>query len=196
MKAAGYESFYLRAVSPSEPVGVWIRYTVHKRAGQPPLGSVWCTVFDAARGRPFMHKLTTPALGGAARGAGSRSAPASSAPASGPGAAAGSCGPASWELRFRRRRPRTSPPPARVALPHEAAAHQAHEPGPRRRLRGSARAGRRAPHRARRLAWNGRAQLGLRARRALDLDARDRLRRVTARRGWTWPSGGSGSRAG
>ena len=32
--AAGmYESFYLRAVSPEEPVAVWIRYTVHKRAG-------------------------------------------------------------------------------------------------------------------------------------------------------------------
>ncbi len=28
-----YESFYLRAVSPDEPVGVWIRHTVHKRPG-------------------------------------------------------------------------------------------------------------------------------------------------------------------
>lgn len=28
-----YESFYLRAVAPGEPVGVWFRYTVHKRPG-------------------------------------------------------------------------------------------------------------------------------------------------------------------
>ncbi len=100
IKAAGYESFYLRAVSPSEPVGVWIRYTVHKRSGEPPLGSVWCTVFDAARGRPFMHKLTTPELaeppgGWIEIGSGEQRA------GFGPGAAAGSCGPASWELRFR-----------------------------------------------------------------------------------------------
>ena len=37
---------------------------------------------------------------------------------------------------------------------------------------------------------------GCRARRALDLDARDRLRRGAATRGSTSPSGGSGSRAG
>jgi len=57
-----YESFYLRAVSPQEPVGVWIRHTVHKRPRQRPKGSIWCTVFDARRGRPFMHKLTTDEL--------------------------------------------------------------------------------------------------------------------------------------
>ena len=100
MRAAGYESFYLRAVSPSEPVGVWIRYTVHKRPGQPPLGSVWCTVFDAARGRPFMHKLTTPALaeppgGWIEIGSGEQCSTL------GPGRATGSCGPAGWELRYR-----------------------------------------------------------------------------------------------
>ncbi|HUH80997.1 MAG TPA: hypothetical protein VLZ06_06685 [Solirubrobacteraceae bacterium] len=98
-EAGGYESFYLRAVSPSEPVGVWIRYTAHKRPGHPPLGSVWCTVFDAQQGRPFMHKLTTPELGVPPGGwiqvgsgdPGSRF---------GPGHARGVCGPASWELRF------------------------------------------------------------------------------------------------
>jgi hypothetical protein len=57
-----YESFYLRAVAPEEPVGVWIRYTVHKRPGLAPQGSLWCTVFDAERGAPFMHKHTTPRL--------------------------------------------------------------------------------------------------------------------------------------
>ena len=104
MKASGYESFYLRAVSPSEPVGVWIRYTVHKRTGQQPLGSVWCTVFDAGRGRPFMHKLTTAALGVPPAGwieIGSGEQRSSL----GPAAATGSCGPASWELRFRPRAP-------------------------------------------------------------------------------------------
>lgn len=57
-----YESFYLRAVSPEEPVGIWLRYTVHKRPGRSPRGSLWCTVFDAARGGPFMQKHTTEEL--------------------------------------------------------------------------------------------------------------------------------------
>jgi hypothetical protein len=90
-----YESFYLRAVSPREPLGVWIRYTVHKRPGHHPTGSVWCTLFDVAHGRPFMHKLTTDDL---------------SLPAGGwigvgdsrltPDSAEGVCGPARWSLRF------------------------------------------------------------------------------------------------
>jgi hypothetical protein len=100
MQAGGYESFYLRAVSPAGAVGVWIRYTVGKRPGQPPLGSVWCTVFDAAQGRPLMHKLTTPELaqppgGWIEVGSGERRS------SFGPGRAQGSCGPASWELNFR-----------------------------------------------------------------------------------------------
>jgi hypothetical protein len=41
-----YESFYLRAADPDRPRAVWIRYTVHKRPGQPPLGSLWFTLFD------------------------------------------------------------------------------------------------------------------------------------------------------
>jgi hypothetical protein len=57
-----YESFYLRAVAPQEPLGVWIRHTVQKPAGRAPRGSLWCTVFDAARGAPFMHKLTSDRL--------------------------------------------------------------------------------------------------------------------------------------
>jgi hypothetical protein len=62
VSAGMYESFYLRAVSPEEPIGAWIRYTVHKRPGHPPSGSLWCTVFDAAAGPPFMHKHTTTEL--------------------------------------------------------------------------------------------------------------------------------------
>jgi hypothetical protein len=95
-RAALYESFYVRAVSPDEPVGVWIRYTVRKPPGRTPTGSLWCTVFDAGRGRPFMHKLTTHEL----------RAPAGAwisigdASAIGPGSAYGECGPARWSLRF------------------------------------------------------------------------------------------------
>ncbi len=94
--AGMYESFYLRAVSPEEPVGVWIRYTVHKRPGHAPSGSLWCTVFDASAGPPFMHKHTTTQLGQPAGGwieigGDSRL---------GPGIAEGVCGPARWSLRF------------------------------------------------------------------------------------------------
>ena len=96
-----YESFYLRAVSPDEPVGIWIRYTVHKRPGQRPKGSLWCTAFDARLGKPFMHKLTTEhvrAPSGGWIGIGEESE-------LGPGRAEGSCGEARWSLRFESREP-------------------------------------------------------------------------------------------
>ena len=32
-RAGMYESFYLRAVAPEGPIGVWIRHTVHKPPG-------------------------------------------------------------------------------------------------------------------------------------------------------------------
>ena len=51
-----YESFYLRASHPSEPLGVWIRHTVHKRPGSAPTGSVWFTLFGP--GGPRASKLT------------------------------------------------------------------------------------------------------------------------------------------
>lgn len=95
-KAGMYESFYLRAVAPDEPVGVWVRYTVHKRPGAKPRGSVWCTVFDASRGRPWMHKLTSEDLstpgGEWIAIAGSRL---------GDGYAEGECGGAKWSLKIR-----------------------------------------------------------------------------------------------
>jgi hypothetical protein len=94
--AAGfYESFYLRAVSPREPIGVWIRYTVHKRPGAVPRGSLWCTVFDTRRGRPFQHKLTSTRL--AVPDAGWIAIEGAEI---GPGRAEGSCGEVSWRLRF------------------------------------------------------------------------------------------------
>ncbi len=96
-RAGMYESFYLRAVSPEEPVGVWIRYTVHKAPARAPRGSVWCTVFDSRLGAPFMHKTTSDELGVPAGewiqvGSDSRM---------GPAGASGSCGEASWELSSR-----------------------------------------------------------------------------------------------
>lgn len=93
--AGMYESFYLRAVSPTQPLGIWLRCTVKKRPGAPPRGSVWCTLFDARSGAPFMHKVSmdevsVPAGGWIAIGE----------TYLGPHAAEGSCGPASWSLRY------------------------------------------------------------------------------------------------
>jgi hypothetical protein len=53
-----YESFYLRAVDPERPRGVWIRHTTHQRPGRPPTGSVWCTYSEAAAGAPYAVKET------------------------------------------------------------------------------------------------------------------------------------------
>lgn len=55
-----YESFYLKAGSADARQAVWIRYTVHKRPGRAPTGSLWVTLFDAARGRPRAVKQTGP----------------------------------------------------------------------------------------------------------------------------------------
>jgi hypothetical protein len=98
-----YESFYLRAVAPEEPVGVWVRYTVHKRAGEAPRGSVWCTVFDARGGRPWMQKLTTEELS-APGGDGAWIAIGGSARL-GDGYAEGECGGARWSLKIAAREP-------------------------------------------------------------------------------------------
>jgi len=54
-----YESFYIRACHPTEPLGVWIRHTVHKRPGAAPKGSIWFVLFDAAADRPVASKVTT-----------------------------------------------------------------------------------------------------------------------------------------
>jgi hypothetical protein len=56
-----YESYYLRAVDPAAPRGVWIRHTVLRRPGGAPAGSLWCTVWDAAAGPPVAVK-STPAV--------------------------------------------------------------------------------------------------------------------------------------
>ena len=53
-----YESFYIRACHPTDPLGVWVRYTVHKRPGAEPRGSLWFTLFEASG--PRAVKLTLP----------------------------------------------------------------------------------------------------------------------------------------
>jgi hypothetical protein len=97
--AGMYESFYLRAVAPEEPVGAWIRYTVHKRPQAEPEGSLWCTIFDARRGAPFMHKLTLPSPTVPENGDWIAIADARL----GPEEASGSCGEARWSLALRPR---------------------------------------------------------------------------------------------
>jgi hypothetical protein len=47
-----YESFYLRAVHPTEPRGIWIRYTVTAPPGGPPVGHLWFTSFDRTAAGP------------------------------------------------------------------------------------------------------------------------------------------------
>lgn len=59
-RAGHYESIYLTASHPSEPVAVWIRYTVHKPPGRPATGSIWFTIFEP-RG-PTAVKVTTDEL--------------------------------------------------------------------------------------------------------------------------------------
>jgi hypothetical protein len=95
-----YESFYLRAVSPREPVGVWIRHTVQKPPGKRAHGSLWCTVFDAARGAPFQHKLTSDRLLVPAGGWIEVGDPADQGGSFGPREAHGACGEAGWSMRL------------------------------------------------------------------------------------------------
>jgi hypothetical protein len=53
-----YESWYVRAVDPDAPRGVWIRHTTLQRPGAPPARSLWCTLWDAAAGPPAAVKAT------------------------------------------------------------------------------------------------------------------------------------------
>ena len=52
----GYESWYLKASHPSEPVALWIRYTTHRKPDGPETGSLWFTLF--ADGAPRAAKVT------------------------------------------------------------------------------------------------------------------------------------------
>ena len=94
VEAGHYESFYIKACHPDGRLGVWIRYTVHKRPDALPNGSLWVTLFDAAGHGPRAHKETKPAP---AAGENWISVGEASMRA---GAAVGAIDGAEWELRF------------------------------------------------------------------------------------------------
>jgi hypothetical protein len=52
---ASYESWYLKASHPTEPLGLWIRYTTHQNPGGAELGSLWFTLFGP---EPSAAKVT------------------------------------------------------------------------------------------------------------------------------------------
>jgi hypothetical protein len=58
--AGGYESYYLRAVDPERPRGVWLRHTIHKAPGEEPIGSTWLTLFDRDAAEPVTAKQSLP----------------------------------------------------------------------------------------------------------------------------------------
>ena len=61
LKSGLYESFFAKACHPAGGLAVWIRYTIQKRPGQKPNGSVWLTLFDATAAAPVATKETLPA---------------------------------------------------------------------------------------------------------------------------------------
>lgn len=135
-QAGMYESFFLRAVSSQQPLGIWLRCTVKKRPGEPPRGSVWCTVFDAQAGAPFMHKQTTEQL----------EAPqdgwiAIGDARLGPGVAEGSCGPASWSLRYESDLPELEHLPHRLLYSAPLPRTKLTSPAPLARFSGTMRIG-------------------------------------------------------
>jgi hypothetical protein len=94
-KAGHYESFYLKLCHPEEPLGAWLRYTVHKRPGGAPTGSLWFTLFEV--GGPRAAKVTV----AAPRGGDGDWLSVGEAHL-GPGRAEGSiAGEVEWSLRFK-----------------------------------------------------------------------------------------------
>ncbi|GAC1318152.1 MAG: hypothetical protein NVSMB25_07160 [Thermoleophilaceae bacterium] len=96
-EAGLYESFYLRAGHPTRPLAAWIRYTVLKRPGREPRGSLWFTLFDREAGPPQATKVTL--------APGDLSIPADEyirigTSYFGDGRVAGTAGEASWDLSF------------------------------------------------------------------------------------------------
>lgn len=58
-----YESFYVKASHPVEPLSIWLRHTIHKRPGAAPRGSLWLTLFDTRADGPWAVKQTTDDVG-------------------------------------------------------------------------------------------------------------------------------------
>ena len=94
-----YESYYLRAVHPSEPRGLWIRYTVLVVPGRPPAGQLWFTLFDRTAPGPRAVRVDVreASTGG---GAWIRLGESSFGPAEVTGAAGSASGRAFWSLRY------------------------------------------------------------------------------------------------
>src|SRR4051794_1241304 len=91
----GYESWYLKASHPTEPLGIWIRYTTHQKPGGPEKGSLWFTLFSD--GQPKAAKVT-PGPEALSRGNGAFIRIADSEFAD--GHVKGSALDASWDLTF------------------------------------------------------------------------------------------------
>jgi hypothetical protein len=53
-QAPHYESYFIKAVHPSEPRAFWMRHTVHQRPGEPRTASIWLTLFDANAAHPVI----------------------------------------------------------------------------------------------------------------------------------------------
>jgi hypothetical protein len=116
LSAGHYESFYLKASHPADPLSIWIRYTVHKRPGHAPTGSLWFTLFDSREDGPWAVKHTTAAVG-AGPGEHIHVGDARFEPGRAFGSAAADVGSehreASWDLSFE------SPEPSFHHLPHD-----------------------------------------------------------------------------
>ncbi len=172
LRAGMYESFYLRAVAPERPLGGVDPLHGPQAARAPParLGVVHRVRRRPRRARTCTSSRTRSrcppggwiAIGESAAGA----RPRRGAPAARRG---GRCS-------FDAAEPELRHLPRDCAVPRAAAAHEADEPRARRALRRRRSSSAERDARPRRLARDGRPQLGYRARRAVDLAARRRLR--------------------
>ena len=99
-----YESWFLRAVHPTEPRGVWIRYTVSVPPGGHATGQLWCTLFDRERPRPAAVRVDAgePATGD---GPWIRLGDSTFGPDGAVGSASSSAGRARWSLRSSSQQP-------------------------------------------------------------------------------------------
>ena len=100
LAAGHYESFYLKASHPAEPLAVWIRYTVHKRPGAEAKGSLWFTLFDGSAPGPRASKVSLPAPG-AGEGDWIRIGESRFGEGAASGSARSERWDATWELRFK-----------------------------------------------------------------------------------------------
>ena len=108
-----YESYFLRAVHPTEPRGVWIRYTVMVSPGGRATGQLWCTLFDRGASRTSAVRVDAgePVTGNG--GAWIRLGASTFGPDGAIGSATSPAGNARWELHA------SSEQPALRHLPRE-----------------------------------------------------------------------------